>query len=172
MKTRTARPTQRTVALLTAVAAAITLLPPIPVTAYTGDDSNPGSCSSPTTLVQANIIRSGVTVGRVQLRFSDPCNTSWSRTCATSGYTILNTGGLGDTGGERFIAPSSVGFFYSEKRQGTGSDNCGLASLTGGSDYSVAWFNDCIEAGLGTCKSRSFGAVAKGGYSGFGNASE
>jgi hypothetical protein len=157
--------------LLPIIATATMILGPwfaTPGVAYTGDGSNPASCASPTNLATRNVIRSSVLVGTIQLRFSDPCNTSWSRVCAKSGYIVTEF-----LSGERWQYPPSVGAYLTGSALGGGTNNCSGTGLTGPYSYSRAWFNDCTEAGLGACKSRAEGYVTDGaGYQGGGPASE
>lgn len=138
------------------VSTTVSLALPSTVLAYTGDGSNPSSCSSPVNLRTAGIFRNGVKVGETQLRFSDPCDRSWNRTCAATGY--IATFGIG----ERFVAPSTVGIYYTDVNQGSNTNNCSGTGLTGPSTFTKAWFNDCQEAGLGTCRSRAAGQVLLG----------
>ena len=162
MNTHVSRLTKVAVVAVLAATASLTGV----ARAYTGDGSNPTSCSSPINLREASIVRSGITVGSVQLRFSDPCNTVWNRTCAQTGYNAAF--GFG----ERFQYPAIVGSYFTSANQGIGTNNCSGTGLTGPYTYTVAWFDDCTEVGLSACKSRATGQVNAAGFVGSGIASE
>lgn len=136
---------------LATVAIGVLAVAPAKSMAYAGDGSNPASCSSPTNLATRTFSYMGSTVGQVQLRFSDPCNTSWVRICGVSGWYP------GDAKGERFQYPAVVGPYTTTSV--AAYTNCGGGSWVNGL-YTYAWFNDCAEAGLGSCRSRASGSIA------------
>ncbi len=117
--------------------------------ALSKDGTNPSGCSSPQTVRTASILRSGVVIGRTELRFSDPCDIVWSRVCwdSYSFHTLSVT---------RTIPDGYYGGFALGGSSGSGVCSGSYSQ----SKYGAGVEDDCQEDYGYTCAAYGSGALA------------
>lgn len=135
--------------------------------AWGPDGNNPSGCASPITPRLANVYDSGVLAGQVQLRWSG-CyyGVAWARMCAKLWYDP--TYALVD----RFYAqqnPPGVQEYSNYSGLQTANTCSGYVAHR----YTPVVFDNCYNAGMGTCRAYAFGQLFQSGgfvgeaYTGF-----